>query len=71
MEIQRFLEEDFFEDFHQNFKKMKLFRENDKVDFLSGVGNAGGFYCESFSSKVSYGQDGKRVEETQKVRKAG
>lgn len=46
-------------DLFQKFNKMSIF--DDKDDFLGDFENGGNFYCESYSTKISYGPDGKKI----------
>lgn len=63
------IEKYFGMDLCQNFNGMSLF--NDRDDFFGDMEKGGNFYCESYSTKISYGPDGRKVQETKAEKKMG
>lgn len=57
-----------FDELDRHFNKMTMFEDR---DFFGEIGKGGNYYCESYSSKVSYGPDGKKVEEIKAEKRLG
>lgn len=64
-EIEKYLHDDFF----GNFNRIGIFDE--KEDFFGGMQNQGNFYCESYSTKITYDKNGQKVQETKAEKKLG